>query len=203
MSPFILGAVNRRSFPCVPLNAATVLAMGLSSNIDILRADAADADAIARLHALSWRTTYVGMLPDFFLEGPLDENRRALWRTRFEFGSAERHTVLKAVVDGEIVGFACVLLDADPLWGSLLDNLHVHPFRKRLGIGRLLFSAARDAVAATHSLHFHLWVLAGNTSARRFYEALGGTAVEARSIEVVPLITVPEIRYVWKTFRQP
>lgn len=176
--------------------------MGLSSEIDILRADAADAEAIARLHAQSWRTTYVGMLPDSFLEGPLDEDRRALWRTRFESGSTERHTVLKAVVDGEIVGFACVLFDADPIWGPLLDNLHVHPFRKRLGIGRLLFSAARDAVAATQSLHFHLWVLAANTSARRFYEALGGRAVEARSIEVVPSITVPEIRYIWNNSRE-
>jgi GNAT superfamily N-acetyltransferase len=173
--------------------------MSTPLNIDICFANVEDADTIARLHAQSWRTTYVGMLPEAFLEGPLEENRRALWRERFGSGQNGRSAVLKALLNGEIVGFACVLFDADRCWGPLLDNLHIHPSHKRLGIGRLLFTAARNTVIRTQSRHFHLWVLEANTAARRFYEALGGTPVEARSIEVVPTITVPEIRYVWTT----
>ena len=40
--------------------------------------------------------------------------------------------------NGEIIGFAHSLVDEDAEWGTLLDNLHVHPERKRSGIGRRL-----------------------------------------------------------------
>jgi hypothetical protein len=38
-----------------------------------------DAEAIARVHVDSWRTTYQGILPDEVLAGLSVERRRAFW----------------------------------------------------------------------------------------------------------------------------
>jgi GNAT superfamily N-acetyltransferase len=159
-------------------------------------AEPADAGTIARLHVRSWRSAYVGMLPQAFLDGPVGDELPALWRRRFSPEDDKRKIVLKAMHQGALVGFACVLPDADPSWGPLLDNLHVEPDAKRHGIGRLLFDAVRAAAAPASALH--LWVLEANEPARRFYERLGGEAVETTVVEVTPSVWVTQVRYLWR-----
>jgi len=50
--------------------------------IDYRPASARDADAIARLHARSWRENYRGEFHDSFLDGDLDGERLRVWRER-------------------------------------------------------------------------------------------------------------------------
>jgi GNAT superfamily N-acetyltransferase len=113
----------------------------------------------------------------------------------------ERRVVLKALArDGQLVGFACVLLDADPGWGALLDNLHVTPELKRRGIGRELFEAARQWVAMrAPGTPMHLTVIEANRDACLFYERVGGTLVERVTKEVVPGTYLVVLRYQWRT----
>ena len=165
------------------------------ADVTVQPAEPADADTIARLHVRSWRSAYVGMLPAEFLDGPVGEDLPALWRRRFSSEDTERKTVLKAVHHGSLIGFACVLHDADPSWGPLLDNLHVAPEMKGQGIGRLLFNAVRQAVAPASQ--FHLWVLEANAPARRFYERLGGVEVERRLVDVTTSVAALQLRYLW------
>ena len=56
----------------------------------------------------------------------------------------DQRTVL-AVHDGELVGFVHTVLDDDPQWGALLDNLHVRADwqRRRLGSQLVAASAGR------------------------------------------------------------
>jgi hypothetical protein len=54
----------------------------LSSPITFRRAGAVDADAIADLHADSWRRHYRGAYTDEYLDGPIAEERRAVWADR-------------------------------------------------------------------------------------------------------------------------
>jgi GNAT superfamily N-acetyltransferase len=164
----------------------------------ILPAQPEDAVAIATLHVESWRSAYRGLLPDAFLDGPVVENRLILWRERLNGPAADRRLVLKAILRGELVGFACVLLDDEPAHGPRLDNLHVRPPLKGGGIGSLLFHSALDWVGRTApGQPMHLWVIEGNVPARRFYDRHGGVVAERRTLEVVPGIPVPELRYVW------
>ncbi|HEY2465704.1 MAG TPA: hypothetical protein VGI32_16715, partial [Steroidobacteraceae bacterium] len=93
----------------------------------IRTAELADADAIARLHAHSWQTAYRGILSDDFLQGPLPENRRVLWRSRLSNAEGADQFILVDEHEGAIRVFACAFLEADPEWGCLLDNLHVVP----------------------------------------------------------------------------
>jgi GNAT superfamily N-acetyltransferase len=159
-------------------------------------ADAEDIDAIARLHAESWRTAYRGQYRDAFLDGPVYDDRLGVWRERLTSPAPNQHTVVAE--DGALAGFACAFGDDDARWGTLLDNIHVDPDRKRGGIGTLLIrEIARWADRAYPAAGFYLWVLEANAPARRFYERLG-----ARNAEQVPAKpagggTVSSLRYVW------
>lgn len=165
----------------------------------ILPACAGDAAAIAALHIESWRNAYRGLLPDEFLDGPVVQDRVDLWNARMPAPDPHRRLVLKAVSHEDLVGFVCVLLDADPSWGALLDNLHVKPGLKGKGIGHRLFQEARDWVAvAAPGQRLHLTVMEGNLAARRFYDRQGGTIAERTTIEVIPGTCLPIIRYVWE-----
>ena len=77
---------------------------------------------------------------DTYLDGDLEVDRRAVWSERLAQPSPWARTVL-AKADGEFVGFAHVVLRDDPVWGALVDNLHVRHDQKRRGIGRRLLGA--------------------------------------------------------------
>lgn len=169
---------------------------------------AGDAPAVAGIHAQSWRATYRGTLRDAYLDGDLAAERLALWRTRLAApAGAAVGTIAEAGVDaaggdaaGEVVGFAWVVLRADPAWGMLLDNLHVRPDLKARGIGRRLLEAAcRQAAALEPAAGLYLWVHEANVDARSFYERLGATIAERAVADAPGGGRVAEVRYAWPT----
>ncbi len=137
-----------------------------------------DADAIAALHAASWRRHYRGAYLDSYLDGDILPERLATWHTRLRPPRQNQVTIC-ADVDGDVIGFAHTMFDHDPTWGALLENLHVRSDLKGAGIGtRLLSVTARELSRSRPSEPLHLWVLAQNSAAQRFYDARGGTRVE-------------------------
>ena len=178
--------------------AITTARDGDAIEYDLRPARPADVDALAQLHIESWRSAYRGLLPDTFLDGPIEVDRLTLWRTRLSGPNTARALVLNAVQHDRLIGFVCVLLDSEPEWGPCVDNLHVKPALRGKGIGHRLFDAARSWSAVNApGQPMHLWVIEGNLGARRFYERLGGVIAGRSSIEVVTGIHVPELRYVW------
>jgi GNAT superfamily N-acetyltransferase len=140
-----------------------------------------DVQDIAALHAESWRSAYGGLVPDDVLGEGLDKERLQFWRDRFASPAPERRVVFAAVHGQVLVGFACVLADADPAHGPLLDNLHIKPGWRGHGIGARLLSDSRtwsNTIAPGQPMH--LWVLEGNTAARAFYRAQGGVEGDRR-----------------------
>jgi ribosomal protein S18 acetylase RimI-like enzyme len=164
----------------------------------IRTAGIADADAIAQLHTRSWQSAYRGILSDDFLQGPLSENRRALWHTRLSKSDAADQFVLVDEQGEALRGFACAYLRADPEWDCLLDNLHVVPDLKGRGLGRRLMGAVAERVLRSNSSgRLHLWAFEQNLVARRFYERLGGIITD-RQAEVAPDGNeVNAVRYCW------
>jgi ribosomal protein S18 acetylase RimI-like enzyme len=162
-----------------------------------------DADAIAALHADSWRRSYRGAYADSYLDGDVLGDRRAVWAARLAKDTAGRRTIV-AESEGRLAGFAHVVLDDHPVWGALLDNLHVIHDRKRQGIGALLMDqVARTVVEARPASRLFLWVLEQNQPAQAFYESLDGRCVERELVHLVEgdrsrLAGTPWcLRYVW------
>lgn len=157
--------------------------MRRSTEVNIRLAETADAPEIARLHADSWRRHYRGAYSDSYLDGNLDADRLAVWTDRLNHSDGNRFTLL-AERENRPVGFVHVLLDADPTWGSLIDNLHVTSLLQRNGIGtRLLDAAARRVIRRRRGAPIFLWVLEQNRAAQAFYVSRGGTLCSRELVE--------------------
>jgi GNAT superfamily N-acetyltransferase len=136
-----------------------------------------DAGRIAALHTKSWRRHYRGAYADAYLDGDLLTERTKVWSARL--ASPGGTTTILAECAGHLIGFVHVVFDADPRWGSLVDNLHVDHTQHRTGIGtQLMAYAARAVLANADSSALYLWVLEQNERAQKFYRAAGGTPVE-------------------------
>jgi GNAT superfamily N-acetyltransferase len=143
-----------------------------------------DVAAIAAIHAASWRNAYRGILRDEFLDGDILANRVALWEQRLSPCPPE-HFGFLAYIDDQPVGFTFAFGNCDARWGTMIDNLHVLPDLKSLGIGRSLLTAACiRALQIYPQAGLHLWVFEQNTAARRFYERIGGQVIERVTTEV-------------------
>ncbi|HEX9522255.1 MAG TPA: GNAT family N-acetyltransferase [Reyranella sp.] len=165
-------------------------------NEPIRAATIADADAIAALHAASWRSAYRGILKETTLGPGLDAERRAHWRTRFA-AMDPQDTVL--IADG--LGFIAAWAKGDPGFGAYIDNLHVHPDRRGAGLGRRLLGAAMRLVARRGEGGVYLWVFDANTRTIDFYRRLGGEIVE-HGFDEIDGLKVPQSRIVWRDARR-
>jgi GNAT superfamily N-acetyltransferase len=152
-----------------------------------------DAPAIANLHAQSWRFAYRGAYPD----GPVFEDRARVWNERLTSPATNQHVTL-AEDNGALIGFACSYGDDDAQWGTLVDNLHVHPNRHRQGTGRLLLAEVAAWCSQTYpDRGLYLWVLAQNDRAQRFYKSLGAADQGTKTSTPPGGGTITAHRYTW------
>jgi GNAT superfamily N-acetyltransferase len=174
--------------------------------VEFRLAGAADAQAIARLHADSWRRHYRGAYADAFLDGDVLPDRLEEWTARLR--SADDRSCTIVALAPQLVGFAHTVFDDDTVWGALLDNMHVAAERQRHGIGsRLLTLSAAQAAERSPERGLYLWVLEQNTTAQAFYAAHGGAcagreAVTAPGGKPGRLAGAPaKLRYAWPRAR--
>ena len=166
--------------------------------MDLRPATPDDIGAIARLHADSWRRNYRGAYSDEFLDGNVVADRLAAWTDRLAPTPPTSTCTIVAELDGVVIGFAHTVVDDDPRWGSLVDNLHVVHGSKRRGIGSRLMSATAEAVLArTPCPALYLWVLKQNTAAQSFYEAIGGARAGEKIAESPAGDRIEAFRYAW------
>ena len=169
------------------------------SQTEFRDASSFDIEAIAALHADSWRRHFRGAYSDEFLDGDVFADRLAVWTDRLVRPElpANQCTIL-AECDAVLVGFAHTLLDEDPRWGALLDNLHVRHDSKGCGIGtRLMAETASAVIDRTPGSGLYLWVLEQNEAAQAFYEVRGGTCAGREVSQPPGGSSVVGLRYVW------
>ncbi len=155
-----------------------------------------DYRAIAALHAKSWQQNYRGALSDKFLDNKVVEERLAVWKDRFE-NPRRNQFVLVAEIDNRLVGFVCGYIDDDPKYGTLIDNLHVDSEFIGRRIGEKLMINAAEHIKAISKTSMYLWVLIGNTKAARFYERIGGKALETINDYDIGDREITKTRYYW------
>ncbi|HEX4930493.1 MAG TPA: GNAT family N-acetyltransferase [Gaiellaceae bacterium] len=153
-------------------------------------ATAADADAIGRVHAETWRAAYTDILPESAFDVA---ERRRWWRESLARG---RGGVFLAEVDDEVVGFASVGAARDePDAVGELYAIYVDPRRWGTGAGRALIERAEESLRASGSAEAVLWVLEGNERAERFYRAAGWVHDGGRKVEEFQGAKLTEVRY--------
>lgn len=168
---------------------------------------AADVDAVPAVRVRGWQHAYRGLMPQAYLDAmsvAADAGRRRAW-----FG--RRTTEVSDLVaerDGEVIGWASVgpardpdiAPDAEelpaprPTAGELLA-LYVAPDLIGTGVGRALLAAGTADARAKGFHTLYLWVVRGNTLARRFYERAGFVPDGAEESHEVGGRSVPELRY--------
>jgi GNAT superfamily N-acetyltransferase len=142
-------------------------------------AGAADAAAIASLHAANWRSAYADVLDPGYLADEVDADRLAVWGDRLGSPAPNQDVIVAETGDGALAGFVCLYHREHPRWGGFVDNLHSADAVRGAGVGKaLLKEAARRIAARTPEAGMWLWVFEKNLPARGFYAALGGTLVE-------------------------
>ena len=160
-----------------------------------------DAKAVGALHAASWQAAYRGALSDAYLDRDVVADRAALWEGRLGLPSSRQHVVV-AHDGGSLLGFACVFLDEDPVWGSLLDNIHVHPKAHRGGLGsRLLRAVAGLCVSSAPDCGLYLSVLENNLAAQQFYCSHGAENAGSETWDAPDGNRLPCLRFAWPPSR--
>lgn len=146
--------------------------------INLRPAELSDFKAIAKLHVDNWRENYRGILSDNYLDNQVEKDRLTTWYRRMK-SPVKNQTVTIATFDNMFAGFCCLYYDDDPIFGSLIDNLHVTSNLQRSGIGKMLvIDCARKVYEKAKKKSMYLWVYESNINARIAYERLGGTNFE-------------------------
>lgn len=137
-----------------------------------------DAVAIARVRVDSWRSTYRGMIPQAYLDSMSVEASAALWDKVLAAVTHRTHTFVAEDPEG-IVGFSSGVLLAEPKqgFGGELAAVYLRPSHQRNGLGTRLTAAVAGALAGVGATDMLAWVIAANTSARKFYAALGAELI--------------------------
>jgi ribosomal protein S18 acetylase RimI-like enzyme len=145
-----------------------------------------DAEAVARVHVQTWQAAYAHALPQDQLMALSVDQRAEMHR---------RRPPLVAEVDGVVVGFVAVGPTQDDHGDGELYAIYVHPDHWDTDVGRALMKAGEERLRELGHRDAHLWVLADNPRARRFYEAAGwSTEGIERRIEIFGFV-LDEVRY--------
>ena len=159
--------------------------------MEIRRATPGDADGIGRVHALSRRAAYVGLLPADALALVTPERQAEVWRTRLAEASTP-HAVYVGTVDAEVQGFTVGEQDGRT---GLLVAIHTLPALHGTGAGQRLHDALLADFGAWGCSDAELWVLAGNERAQSFYRRNGWTHDGTTKPHTVGGVDVPALRY--------
>ncbi len=167
--------------------------------IRVREAVSGDAAAIARVHVDTWRTAYAGILPDEFLAGLQYANSEAVWSAAMAAGRPDASLLVAETAQGEVVGFAygAPEREGDPTYRGEIFAIYVLQAYQGQGAGRRLFTTAARRLRKAGFDAFLLWVLKDNTSARRFYESLGGTYLTEKTITIGETDLI-EVSYGWR-----
>ncbi|MBL8156447.1 MAG: GNAT family N-acetyltransferase [Anaerolineae bacterium] len=162
---------------------------------------AADAYAIAEVHVASWRSTYVGLLPDEVLTNLSVERRQQYWHGELTQPRNPHFIYVAESEDDQIVGFASggPVRDSRPPYTGELYAIYLLAEHQGKGIGRALAHAIAEHLRAQGMNAMLVWVLKGNPAAQ-FYEALGGEYVAEKPLTIGGANQI-EIAYGWTDTR--
>jgi GNAT superfamily N-acetyltransferase len=165
----------------------------------------ADADLIARVQLVTWRTAYRSLLPVAVLDQWDDAAAAASWRQAIASPPTPAHAVLVAQDAGTLVGFAAygpaeLAADEDPAAEgptAEVGALLVEPRWGRRGHGSRLVAAVVDLARADGTVRLVMWLPDADRVTAGFLESAGwGRDGWVRTLDT-GTSTIREVR--WQT----
>ena len=155
-----------------------------------------DAEGIARVRVVTWQSTYLGLIPDSFLQNLNIEQSTVNWTKRLESSVQSAKTIV-AEIDGTIVGYICIGVsrDLDASDVGELYTIYVDPGHQGKGVGSALI---REGIQFLKSMSFNkatLWVFDRNERAIKYYETHGWNATGKRKLDKLGDFELMEIQY--------
>ena len=162
--------------------------------IEIRRAKAADALAVAETHDEAWRAAYQGVIPGTELEKLITRRGPDWWDSAIRKGS--RVSIL--AFGDKVAGYANYGRNRarSLFYDGEIYELYLRPEYQGLGFGRRLFTSAHRDLAQGGLKSLVVWALSDNEPAVEFYRALGGKAV-ARSSERFGDKSLDKVAFAW------
>ena len=153
--------------------------------IHLRPARANDAAAIARVHVDSWRTTYVGIVPDQHLASLSYESREQRWRERLAAPDPTQFIYVAETDTGQVVGFAMggPERENDTVYKGELYGLYLLQEYQRRGIGRQCVATIARRLQQDGFTNMLIWVLAENPACA-FYTALSGKPAREKTVTI-------------------
>lgn len=165
----------------------------------VRRARLLDAPAMAAAQVDSWRAAYLGLVPVVVLNGLSVSAHAASWTRLLQGGESRGSRAWVAALDGRIVGFVSAgpTRDADDHRGQVGEvyAIYLVPAAWGRGLGGELLRVAEDDLCGRGYRIATIWVLAGNSRARRFYAQCGYDADGGAQDETVGPAVLPSVRY--------
>jgi GNAT superfamily N-acetyltransferase len=157
-----------------------------------------DAKAIARVHVDTWRTTYIGIVPEEYLKKLSYETRETRWLKMLSNAAEKKHFVYVAEDSlGEIIAFADGGQErsGNSIYRGELYAIYILAAYQRQGIGKKLIDTLANKLSESGLNSMVVWVLADNPACQ-FYQTLGGQKVDHQEIELEGVI-LTEVAYGW------
>jgi len=170
----------------------------ITSNILIREAGLEDASGIARVRVAGWQSTYLGIIPQNYLDSLSIEEYVGHWQGILAANGRQGHTYVAENETNEIIGFALGggERSQDPVFKGELYALYILDAYQRFGIGRRLVFTIAGYLIREGINSMLAWVLSDNP-ARAFYEALGGVPVYEKPMRISGK-ELKQIAYGWE-----
>ena len=138
--------------------------------VNIREANAEDMELIANLYVINWKKTYVGLLPDNFLNGLTVNDGINKWQ---EYLTKEKHRIFVAYENENFLGFSACKEDEELKNCLYLDSLHVSESSRGKGVGTKLINTVGSYAYIKGYEHMSICIVKGNDKAKRIYEKMG------------------------------
>jgi GNAT superfamily N-acetyltransferase len=157
------------------------------------------------VHVRGWRWGYRDLLPAPFLEGLSIARRTAQWRS-WLLDPGRTHTWVAetdALAPAGFVAAGPTRDPGEPPGTGEIYALYVEEAVAGAGVGAALLDRATEWLGAQGFSRATLWVLRGNSRARRFYEKAGWRPDGAEQSEQLDDAVMDEVRYAITTSSGP
>jgi GNAT superfamily N-acetyltransferase len=175
-------------------SAPTSLTIGPATDVDVL--------PMAKVHIVSWRETYPGLLPDPMLARLSVAEEAIRWQRMMDRPGAWGGAIsFVAEQQGSVVGYGTcgeqrVSLLRNRGFTGEINELYLLRIAQRQGAGTGLMKAMAAALLEQGHKAMSLCVIEKNEIARRFYESLGGIPIAEKRTGLT------EVAYGWTDLRQ-